>query len=44
MADDELTFRESLLNTLAGTFSVNQQERAYSEEQLKIFETSEGKY
>lgn len=44
MADDDITFKESLLSTLAGTLSVNQQERLYSEDQLKIFETSEGEY
>ena len=42
MADEDVAFKESLLNTLAGTLSVNQQERLYSEDQLKIFETSEG--
>ena len=42
MNEDEAAFRESLLNTLAGTFSVNHQERSCAEDQLKIFETSEG--
>ena len=42
MADDDVAFKESLLNTLAGTLSVNHQERVFSEDQLKIFETVEG--
>ena len=42
MNEEEAAFRESLLNTLAGTFSVNHQERSCAEDQLKIFETSEG--
>lgn len=42
MADDDVAFKESLLSTLAGTLSVNHQERLCSEDQLKIFETSEG--
>ena len=42
MADEDVAFKESLLNTLAGTLSVNHQERVYSEDQLKIFETAEG--
>eukprot|EP00794_Sanderia_malayensis_P006843 gene6843-7611_t len=42
MAQDDATFRQSLLNTLAAAFSVNQEERSFSEDQLKIFETTEG--
>ncbi len=43
MAQDEAVFRQSLLNTLTATFSMNQDERKFSEEQLKMLETAEGR-